>query len=144
MIYVDTSVLVPVVTPEATSAIVDRWFTGSEAGTLVTSSWTKVEFASAIGNKIRRKELSEVQGRAALAVFEASVLSSLRVVEVEHGDFRLAQTLIARFELGLRAGDALHLAAAQRIGAAALASLDQRFAHAAQVLGLPIAPLGAA
>ncbi len=48
-----------------------------------------------------------------------------------------AGRLLERFELGLRAGDALHLAIAQRLGTP-LVTLDRRLATAAAAVGLEV------
>jgi predicted nucleic acid-binding protein len=141
MLYVDTSVLVTLVVREAMSPIVDRWFRAAGTGTLMTSGWTSTEFASAIGNRVRRNEMSEGLGREALSTFEAHILPAMRIVSVDPADFRVAVTFVAQFELGLRAGDALHLATARRAGATGLVSLDRRFSEAAKALGMPAVDL---
>ena len=136
MLYVDTSVLVPLVIPEPMSGVVERWFEAAETGTLMTSGWTTAEFASAIDNKVRRKELSETSGSEAFSIFETHVVPALRIATIDETDFRVAAKFMVRFELGLRAGDALHLAIAQRTAATGLVSLDRRFSDAAQALSL--------
>lgn len=55
-------------------------------------------------------------------------------VSQEH--FRLATKLVDRHELGLRAGDALHLAIVSDHGAT-VHTLDQRLAAASVALGTP-------
>ncbi len=54
-----------------------------------------------------------------------------------NGDFVAAARLMEQFDLGLRAGDALHVAIAQQAGAARLVTLDKVFARAATQVGLP-------
>ncbi len=86
---------------------------------------------------MRRKGISEALGRGALVAFETHILPAMHFVTVDPADFRVAVTLVARFELGLRAGDALDLATARRAGATGLVSLDGRFTEAAKALGMP-------
>ena len=63
------------------------------------------------------------------------VRRSFAVVSISGADFDLAGDLLLRFDLGLRAGDALHLAVARNAGAAAIVTLDRRVADAARQLG---------
>lgn len=118
MLHLDTSVLVPLVVPEALSDRVERWFAAAGTGNLATSRWSSVEFASAVGNKVRRQELDEPAGAAAIDVLTRRVAPALRLVAVEDEDFAAAVLHVGRFGLGLRGGDALHLAVRRRIGAA--------------------------
>ena len=53
-------------------------------------------------------------------------------------DFLAAARMMERFDLGLRAGDALHVAIAQQAGAARLVTLDKVLARAAESLGLRV------
>jgi uncharacterized protein len=136
MRYLDTSVLVPLVVPEALSGAVERWFDAAKPESLATSRWSGVEFAGAVGNRVRRQELTEAAGRAAIEMYERRVAPALSLVAVEDGDFVAAIRLVGKFGLGLRGGDALHLAVARRIGAARLVTLDRRLAAAALAAGL--------
>ncbi len=49
-----------------------------------------------------------------------------------------ASDLMLRFDLGLKAGDALHVAIAQNAGATSFVTLDKRLAAAAVQLGLAV------
>ncbi|MBV9632328.1 MAG: PIN domain-containing protein [Xanthobacteraceae bacterium] len=53
-------------------------------------------------------------------------------------DFSLAKQYITRFETGLRAADALHLAIAGNHRARAIYSLDKTLLRAGRLLGLPV------
>ena len=134
MLYLDTSVLVPLVLREATSGTIEQWFASAPARQLVTSRWTLVEFASAIGNKVRAGALSQRLGAAALDTFEAQIVAAVRLAAFDDTDLTAAARFVSRFELGLRAGDALHLAIAHRLRATRLVTLDQRMAVAARAL----------
>ncbi len=65
--------------------------------------------------------------------------------EAESADMRVASTFVRRFELGLRAPDALHVAVCHRLGLP-LFTFDERQAAAAERLGVgrsPADPAGA-
>ena len=72
------------------------------------------------------------------ALLEDALLPNMTVVEVTPTDFRLAETLLREFPLGLRAGDALHLATASRCAVQQFVSLDRKLCNVAQALGLPV------
>jgi predicted nucleic acid-binding protein len=134
-VYLDTSVIVPLLVPEATSPVVDRWL--AQAGNaLTTSRWAVVELHSAIGMKVRAGHLDPGQGSAVLQALAANVLPSLALIEVEPGHMTAAAGLLARFDLGLRAGDALHLAMAHAARATALVTFDERLCAASRATGL--------
>jgi predicted nucleic acid-binding protein len=136
MIYPDTSVLIALFSEEAETSAVERWYR-VEFGPLVISEWTVTEFFSAIGIKVRRKELSPAQGLATLEHFTETVTHSFRTVPVTPPDQRRAQAYLRRFEVGLRAGDALHLAVAANQAAKKIVSLDEQFVAAGKRLKLP-------
>jgi predicted nucleic acid-binding protein len=54
MLYLDTSVLVPLFVAEPDSAAERDWFDDQLAQTLAISDWSITEFASAMGIKVRR------------------------------------------------------------------------------------------
>lgn len=142
LIYVDTSVVVPLIVPESTTPRARRWrdaLTATRIGALAVSSWTLVEFASAIAMKARSGQLSRADARAARGLFNDVVLPAMMLVEVEPTDFRLAATILNERPLGLRAGDALHLAIAVRCAASQVVTLDTGMKAAAPVLGIPAA-----
>ena len=58
-------------------------------------------------------------------------------VDIAATDARLAYIYVRRFDLGLRAPDALHLAIARRLDAT-LVTLDRRLAAAAGELGIAV------
>lgn len=67
-LYLDTSVIVPLLVRESTSATVDRWL-GRAGDAVTTSRWAVVELASAIGLKVRSGRLDRLEpgGDAGLA-----------------------------------------------------------------------------
>lgn len=139
MIYLDTSVLVPMIVPEASSSAVRRWrdtLTEAQAKTLTLSAWVVTEFTGAIALKVRNRQLTKAQGEAAVSLLHEEIAPKLDVVEVTPTDFRLADVMLREFALGLRAGDALHLAVASRSKATQFVCLDRQLARAGTALGI--------
>lgn len=136
MLYLDTNVIVPLVVPELTSKAIRSWFEGVADRPLTTSAWTLTECASAMGIKVRERRLSPTEAEAALRLVEEIAERSLTVVVPSHADFALAGRYLRRYALGLRAGDALHVAVAANAGAETVYSLDRRMIAACQKLKL--------
>jgi predicted nucleic acid-binding protein len=86
--------------------------------------------------KLRTGQISLEQRAAALAMFNKLVAESFTVLGVTGGQFRAAAKFADQHALGLRAGDALHLAIASEHGAT-VHTLDQRLAEAGPALGVP-------
>ena len=136
MIYFDTSALVPLVVPEHASGAMQAWLAGRLNEVLAVSEWTVTEFASALGMRARTGALSISEATAAWVEFRNDVVDRCVVVTPSAKDFAQAADLALRFDLGLRAGDALHVAIARSAGAATLVTLDRAMAAAAGRLGL--------
>ncbi|WP_198174289.1 type II toxin-antitoxin system VapC family toxin [Mesorhizobium xinjiangense] len=134
MLYVDTSVLVASFTNEIATARVQRWFAEQASEQLAISDWVVTEFSSALSIKMRTRHIGENDRAQILAAFTQIVADSFVTVPVTPIDFRTAARFADRHDLSLRAGDALHLAAASGRGAT-LCTLDQRLAHAGVALG---------
>ena len=136
--YFDTSFLVPLILPEATSEAVASFLGGLPAGQFAVSHWTRVEFASLLAREVRMGgRLDAAAARGAGVRFETMVEESFTVLSPNRGDFDQAREWLGYFETGLRAGDALHLAIAGNRGADAIYSLDKSLIKAGQKLGLP-------
>jgi predicted nucleic acid-binding protein len=69
-------------------------------------------------------------------MFNKLVVESFTMLTVTGGHFRTAAKFADQHALGLRAGDALHLATASGHGAMVY-TLDHRFAEAGPALGVP-------
>lgn len=139
--YVDTSVIVAALSNEAETGTAQEWLTRQDAGSLCISDWTFTEVSSAIAIKLRRGEVSLEARAAILGVFARLVAESITVLPVTGAHFRTAARFVDHHALGLRAGDALHLAVAADHGAV-IHTLDRRLAAAGPVLGVATSLLG--
>jgi predicted nucleic acid-binding protein len=138
LLYFDTSFLAPLILPEATSDKVAA-FVGKLSGEPFTiSHWTRVEFSSLIAREVRVGGLDPRAAERADARFEAMVDASFAVLLPNANDFGLAKQYLGKFETGLRAGDALHLAIAKNHRAEFIYSLDKTLLKAGRLLDLPV------
>jgi predicted nucleic acid-binding protein len=135
MIYLDTSAAVPLFVSEPSSEAVDAWYE-SCADTLVSCDWIVTEFASALAMKERTGALTARNARDAWREFLAFCGAGLRMLPLGRDTFRQAAVFTRQHKHGLRAGDALHLAAALEAGAKSLATLDANQASNARRLKL--------
>jgi hypothetical protein len=134
--YLDTSVLLPtLITEPTTEAVYDCL--GADEQELLISDFAAAEVAAALSRLVRMALLSAADASARLADFDAWRAAMSLPVDIGASDARLAYIYARRFDLGLRAPDALHLATARRLDAT-LITLDRRLAAAAQEMGIPV------
>lgn len=138
MLYFDTSFHAPLVLPESTSDKIAAFVRRLPVEELTVSHWTRVEFSSLIARDVRMSVLDAAAGARADARFEAMVDASFAVLLPNADDFGLAKRYLGKFNTGLRAGDALHLAIAGNRQAAAIYSLDKGLLMAGRLLDLPV------
>ena len=112
-----------------------RWLGEQDPELLAISDWVTAEFSSVLSIKLRSGQI-EIQHRAdALAVFTTMSAETFTVLPVSGVQFRTAARFADQHALGLRAGDALHLAICADHGAA-LCTLDWRLSKAGSALGV--------
>jgi uncharacterized protein len=137
--YLDASVLVSMFTVDGHTPRASEWLRLAH-DRLHLSDWTLTEFSSAIAVGVRTARLT-IGDRDAAEEALRSWLSTQRAPElVRSDDVRAARALLRATTLPLRAGDALHLAIAQRIGHA-IVSFDRRMCEAATDLGIAVEDL---
>jgi uncharacterized protein len=130
--YLDASVLLPTLIEEAASAAVDAYMLARTQDILV-SDFAAAEVASALSRLVRMGEASDAS--AGLADFDVWRAAMSSPADIHPSDARLAAAYVRRFELALRAPDALHLAVARRLDVP-LVTFDRRLATAARELGI--------
>ena len=134
--YLDTSVLLPtLIAKPTTEAVYDCL--GADGQELLISDFAAAEVASALSRLVRMALLTDADASARLADFDAWRAAMSSPVDITASDARLAYIYARRFDLGLRAPDALHLAIARRLDAT-LVTLDRRLATAACELGVAV------
>jgi len=136
MRYLDTSLLVPLFVREPKSPDAGAWLVGVGNAELAVSDWGVAEFSSAASIKTRTGQIDEETRALMQADFQAFIRSRVRVIPTQSADFHRAAELCGRWQLGLRAGDALHVAIAERCGLS-VCTLDKAMWTAAEALGLP-------
>ena len=137
MMYLDTSAAIPLFVPEPISEAVEAWLAQS-GDKLVTSDWLVTEFASALSIKVRRAEINKRQADTAWNNFFAFTQTGLHVMRVDADLFQTAARLTRNSRSGLRAGDALHLAAALDANVTGIATADANLARNAKANGLTV------
>ena len=135
MLYLDTSLLVAALTREIKTAIVLAWLDDQEPAELAISEWVATEFSAALSIKLRSGQIGANDRADALARFAGLCAESLAVLPISDIHFRTAARFADQHAIGLRAGDALHLAICADHGAA-LYTLDRRLSEAGSVLGM--------
>jgi uncharacterized protein len=136
-VYLDTSVLLPWLVEESASAAIRHYMAAHPQERLI-SDFAAAEVASALSRLVRMGLLTGAEGSARLTDFDAWRAATSSPADLHASDARLAYAYVRRFDLRLRAPDALHLAIARRLDAT-LVTLDQRLARAAAELGIAVA-----
>lgn len=131
-LYVDSSALLKRYVNEPDSDLADR-ILASDAS-LLTARHTIVEV---------RRTLARLLGERDAAVARAAFLEDVALLGIVELDAVTCETAASIAELtGARTLEALHLAAAQRLGGAAIGfvTFDVRQANAARTLGMTVLP----
>jgi uncharacterized protein len=135
-VYLDASVLLPTLIEEAASAAVDAYML-SGAKAFLVSDFAAAEVASNLSRLVRMSLLEASDASARLADFDVWRAAMSSPADIHAYDIRLAATYVRRFDLALRAPDALHLAVARRLDVP-LVTIDRRLANAARELGVAV------
>ena len=132
-LYLDTSLLVAAMTNEEQTECIQTWLSSLEGQDLLISEWVATEFSSALSIKVRTGQIEAKDRVAALAAYRQIAAYSFTFAPVTGEHFRIAGRFAEHYELGLRAGDALHLAIASEQGLT-LCTLDRKLAAAGMAL----------
>ena len=137
--YLDASVLVAMLVQEPSSSAVSRFLSQVDEPLLV-SDFAAAEVASSVSRLVRMSQLTAEAGHRALARLDTWRASATSHIEVVNSDIVEAGGLVRRFELKLKAPEALHLAISLR-AAAKLVTRDRVLTDAATACGAtPIQP----
>jgi uncharacterized protein len=136
-LYLDASVLIPTLVAETATEVVEAYLDAAGRVRLI-SDFAAAEVGSGLSRLVRMGLLGSAEASARLADFDAWRAGTSSPAEVHPSDVRLAYIYVRRFDLRLRAPDALHLAIARRLDAT-LVTLDRRLADAAREFGIAVA-----
>lgn len=134
MLYLDTSLLISILTPEAESARAQNWLKDQGQDEFAISDWTVAEFSSALAINLRSRKIAEADRAEALATFSRMARDNFTSLPIDSAHFHRAAQFADRYELGLRAADALHLAICVDFGAT-FCTLDRRVARVGPAFG---------
>ena len=138
MIYVDTSLLLPVYVPEAQSEEANRILESTFP--IVISDLTVAEFHVGLARKVKLGELSVAQLDETRSLFESHMQEGLlRRIALRSSHSEVAGRLASTSSIMLRTLDALHLAVAAEVGSP-IATFDTRLGDAARDLGFEVLP----
>ena len=135
MFYLDASIIVASVMREARTADVQDWWEAQRSD-ITFSSWTLTESISALSLRLRNGSITAAEKQNAVG-FIRRIPNSYQRIPISEAHFLTAMRYTDQHELGLRAGDALHVAIAadfQHI----LVTLDKKMAEAANRLGVQV------
>ena len=139
-VYVDTSFLVSLYSPDPNSAIAARTMQFSRRSHFI-STLVELEAVNALELRVFRKEISSSQAQSSFRDFEKDVLGGiLQLRPLSDQAFerarRLGKQTTAR--LGTRTADLLHVAAALELGVDYLYSFDQQQRKLAEAVRLKV------
>jgi predicted nucleic acid-binding protein len=140
ILYLDTSVVVAALTREADTERMLTWLEAQDPADLAISDWVVTEFSSALSIKTRSGQLRLEHRADALAMFTSMCATTFAILPVSGAQFRTAAHFADQHALGLRAGDALHLAICADHGAT-LCTLDRRPGEAGPAVAVKTALL---
>lgn len=138
--YFDTSAVVAYYVPESLSTEVQRLYRAVTERAI--SDLVEVEVLSALSLRVRIGDLQRTDAERIARMLERHLEGGLYTRRHLHtAHYRLARDFIARFDLPLKAPDALHLALCAAEGLSIITA-DEQLARNAQALGLEARLIG--
>ena len=134
--YLDASTLVPTLTVELHSDAVQAFLRGYTEP-LAVSDFAAAEVACVLSRLVRTGVMEANEAQARSTDFDTWRGVATQIAEIEAVDIRMASIYVRRFDLMLRAPDALHVAISYRLGLT-LVTLDRGLADAAHELGIGV------
>ena len=134
-LYLDTSVLVALIEDEPTRPLFDDLLRPGR-DTIVVSDFSIAETSGALGALWRADRRRPDVATAEFARLDQWTGHFSSRVHVDRNDITAATEFVRLPDIALRAPDAIHIAAAHRLGATLL-TLDRGMARAAAALGVP-------
>ena len=135
--YVDTSVIVSLLTDEPKTQACKDWFSGLKQAPM-SGDWLITEFYSAIALKQRIGQLRQKDVKATIHQFENLTNNGgIKLIPIARETFAKAGKLTQQYA-NTRAGDALHLSVAMQCEAKAFVTLDNAQAASAKQLGFEV------
>jgi predicted nucleic acid-binding protein len=135
-VYFDASAILPLLVVEASTPVAQRFVDQLDTPMFV-SEFAAIEVASGLSRLTRMGALDRATGDRHVADFDIWRTSFTIPAEILPVDLSVANGFVRRFELGLRAPDALHAAICRRADHD-LVTLDRRLAAAASALGVRV------
>lgn len=135
-LYLDTSVLVALFVIDPATARAEA-FLSAGSGIILVSDFGAAEFSSAVGRRVRMRDLTRDEGQLAFGHFDdwvARLASRQNVIAV---DIASADRILRRLDVNLRTPDAIHIAIARRLDAV-LVTFDRGMTAAARALGMAV------
>ncbi len=139
-VYVDTSFLISLYSPDANSTAAARILQIRKNIHLV-STFAELEAVNALELRVFRKEISRAQGKSSLRDLQNDLRQRVfQLFRLQEGAFERAQQISRQTtaRLGTRTADVLHVAAALEVKADCLYSFDRRQRKLAQLLKLEV------
>jgi predicted nucleic acid-binding protein len=139
-VYVDTSFLVSLYSPDANSAAAVRTMQAFPADRFLTA-FGELEFFNALGLRLFRKELTAGQAKSSLKDFESDLRDGVfQLRALTEPVFERARRLSRQTtpRLGTRSANVLHVAAALELGVDRLYSFDERQRKLARAVRLKL------
>ena len=135
--YVDTSVIVSMLTDEPKTQVCKDWFKALKQAPM-SGDWLVTEFYSAIALKQRIGQLREKDVKATMQQFENLANNGgIKLMPVARETFTKAGQLTHQ-HTNTRAGDALHLSVALACDVKQFVTLDMAQAETAKQLGFEV------